>query len=78
MKRQFGKGTEEWQMFCDYWKYVQDCYEPKTDAEWEQTIHAGDELIAKYGKTQYIRDLVLAHINDAELRMNHSAVTSQN
>jgi hypothetical protein len=65
----FGKETKEWGMFVDYWQFVQKYYIPEPQDEWwEELISEADKLARKYGNTQYIRDLVLAHIHDVERR----------
>ena len=65
----FGKETKEWGMFVDYWQFVQKYYIPEPqDKWWKELISEADKLARKYGNTQYIRDLVLAHIHDVERR----------
>ena len=35
----FAKGSEEWQMFMDYWALCQKCWEPEeTDEWWEEAL----------------------------------------
>ena len=65
----FNKNSKEWGMFVDYWQFVQKYYIPEPqDKWWEELISEADKLARKYGNTQYIRDLVLAHIHDVERR----------
>lgn len=69
MEKRFGKGSEEFTMFTDYWQFVQKYYIPEPQDEWwEELINEADKLARKYGNTHYIRDLVLAHIHDVERR----------
>lgn len=69
MEKRFGKGSEEFTMFTDYWQFVQKYYIPEPQDEWwEELIREADKLADKYGKTQYIRDLIMAHVNDCERR----------
>ena len=40
------KGSEEWQVFMDYWKFIQDYYAPDNDdAWWQEVMKAGEKLI---------------------------------
>lgn len=67
MKVRYEKGSENWQMFVDYYEFIQDFGEPEeSDKWWQKLIEKSDELCSKYGKRQYIRDLVMAHINELE------------
>ena len=69
----FNKNSKEWGMFVDYWQFVQKYYIPETpDAWWEELIREADKLARKYGNTQFIRDLVLAHVNDVERRWKNA------
>ena len=68
MERQFAKFSDEWMLFKDYYIYIQKCYEPKTDEEWEQLVREGDRLIKKYNSSEYVLDLVKVHIADCERR----------
>lgn len=70
MEKRFEKGTEERIRFFDYWEFCQKCYAPQTDEEWEQLIREGDELIKKHNSSEYVLDLVKAHISDCERRSN--------
>ena len=73
MEKRFGKGSEEFTMFTDYWQFVQKYYIPEApDAWWEELIREADKLARKYGNTQFIRDLVLAHVNDVERRWKNA------
>lgn len=75
-EKRFGKGSEEWTMFTDYWQFVQKYYIPEPqDAWWEELISEADKLARKYGNTQYIRDLIFAHTNDVERRFRDARKT---
>ena len=75
MEKRFGKGTEEFTMFTDYWQFVQKYYIPEPQDEWwEEFIKAGDNLIKKYGKTEYIKALVMAHASEVERRFKSAKV----
>lgn len=73
MEKRFGKGSEEFTMFTDYWQFVQKYYIPEPQDEWwEEFDREANKLAEKYGKTQYIRDLILAHVNDVERRSENA------
>lgn len=45
----FEKGSEEWQMFTDFWTLCQKYWEIEdNDGFWEQSINAEDDLCKKY------------------------------
>ena len=69
MKKVFGKGSEEWQMFTDYWKLCQELWESEqTDEYWENVIKMTDEFYKKY-QTQFVKDLTVALVNDLDRRV---------
>ena len=69
MKKIFGKGSEEWQMFADYWKLCQELWEPEnTDEYWENVIKMTDLFYKKY-KTPFAKDLTVALVNDLDRRV---------
>lgn len=69
MEKRFGKGSEEFVMFTDYWNFVQKYYIPEPQDEWwDELVREADKLADKYGKSYFIRDLIVAHINDVERR----------
>ena len=65
----FIKGSEEWQMFMDYWALCQKYWEPEeTDEWWEEALGKIDELSKKYGSTVFIRGLCMALVNELEVK----------
>ena len=67
MKVKFEKGSEQWQLFVDYYKFIQDYGAPEdSDDWWQELFTKSTELCYKYGNQQYIRDLVMAHVNELE------------
>ena len=43
------KGSEEWQVFMDYWQFIQKYYSPDNDDSWwDEVVKAGESLINKY------------------------------
>lgn len=68
VKKNFGRGSEEWQMFTDYWKICQALWEPEHgDEYWEDVMHQIDLFYKKY-KTQFAKDLAVALANDLDRR----------
>ena len=62
----FTKGSEEWQMFMDYWALCQKFWEPEAeDVWWEQLIQETDAFYKKYC-TDFARALALELVNEAE------------
>lgn len=65
----FAKGSEEWQMFMDYWALCQKYWEPEdSDEWWEETLHEIDVFAKKYGSTVFVRGLCMALVNELELK----------
>ena len=57
----FSKGSEEWQMFMDYWSLCQKYWEPeKSDEWWDEAMKEIDSFSKKYGSTVFVRGLCLA------------------
>ena len=62
----FKKGSEEWQMFMDYWALCQKYWNPdETDSYWESLIKDTDGFYKKYN-TDFSKSLALALVNEAE------------
>lgn len=62
----FLKGSEEWQMFMDYWALCQKYWEPEdNDTYWESLTSATDDFWKKY-KTTFARELALSLVNEQE------------
>ena len=60
------KGSEEWQMFMDYWTLCQKYWEPEeSDSYWENLIDATDDFYKKYN-TDFAKSLALSLVNEAE------------
>ena len=70
--KKFEKGSEEWQFFNDYYKFLQQFYEADNEEEWFQKLmESGEELIKKYAQTnisKYVQSLVFSHFEDGERR----------
>ena len=69
-EKKFSKGSEEWQMFMDYWALCQKYWEPEDNDEyWDSLITETDVFYDKY-KTDFSRSLAMALVNETE-RKNH-------
>lgn len=66
------KGSEEWQLFMDFWNFRQDYYEPDNGEEWfVEMMAAGEEIMRKYAGTpieKFSQSLIFSHFEDAETR----------
>ena len=63
----FSKGSEEWQMFMDYWALCQKFWEPEESDEWgDEVLCKVDEFSKKYGETVFVRGLCMSFINELE------------
>lgn len=61
----FPKGTEEWQMFTDFWKLCQAFWIPEdTDEYWKRLHDAAKDFGNGHG--QFAMKLALAFISEAE------------
>lgn len=57
----FGKGSEEWMLFRDFWSYCQKYWTPEEkDEYWEKLINDGDAFCKKYGNSIFSRKLIMA------------------
>lgn len=65
MRKKLGKGTEEFEMFQEYWAIVQNYYIVEdTENYWEMLIKTLDIFINKYGKFGY--SLAMAFFNEQD------------
>ena len=65
----FTKGSEEWQMFMDYWALCQKYWEPEeTDEWWEEALHEIDVFAKKHELSVFVRGLCMALVNELELK----------
>ena len=62
----FTKGSEEWQMFMDYWDLCQKYWKPENnDNYWQRVIDDTDKFYKKY-KTNFTRGLVNVLVDELE------------
>ena len=60
------KGTEEFEMFRDYWKMLEENWGVEdSEAYWNKVIEDTDAFYRKY-ETEFSKELVLALINELE------------
>lgn len=67
--KRFEKGSEEWQMFTEFWKICQRFWAPEENDEyWEQVIDATNEFHKKYKANNdvFARKIALAFIDTIE------------
>ena len=63
----FTKGSEEWQMFMDFWALCQKYWKPEdSDEWWEEALHEIDSFSKKYGSTVFVRGICMALVNELE------------
>lgn len=62
----FQKGTEEFQLFKDYWTLIQSYWIPeKNDTYWDDVQKDTAEFYKKYN-TSFAKDLAIAYLNELE------------
>ena len=60
------KGTEEFEMFRDYWKMLEENWGVEdSEAYWNKVIEDTDAFYGKY-ETEFSKELALALINELE------------
>lgn len=65
MRKKLGKGTEEFEMFQEYWTIIQNYYIVEdTEKYWEMLIESLNVFIKKYGKFGY--SLAMAFFNEQD------------
>lgn len=48
-KKDFGKGTEEWMMFVEFWQLCKDYWIPENeDSYWDELIQKSNDFAEKY------------------------------
>lgn len=62
------KGSEEFEMFRDYWTLIQENWiTEEVDGYWEKVSNDSDSFYKKYN-TQFAKDLAVAYVNELERR----------
>ena len=69
MQRKFEKGSEEWQMFTDFWKLCQEIWEPEhPDEYWLEARKKIDDFREKYKTISLSSKLAMAILKDIDER----------
>ena len=67
------KGSEEFEMFQDYWKMMQSVWSVENTKEyWEKVVEDTDRFYRKY-QTEFSTELALALANELERIAKHEA-----
>jgi len=62
------KGSEEFELFQDYWELLQENWgTEETDAYWQKAIADSESFYQKY-KTPFAKDLAVAYMSELERR----------
>ena len=66
--KKFEKGSEEWQLFKDFYILCQELWEPEqTDGYWEDVKKQADVFYKKYN-TSFAKALAVALVEDLDRR----------
>ena len=72
------KGSEEFEMFQDYWKMMQSVWSVENTKEyWEKVVEDTDRFYRKY-QTEFSKELALALANELERKAKHAAEMESN
>ena len=68
------KGSEEFEMFQDYWKMMQSVWSVENTKEyWEKVVEDTDRFYRKY-QTEFSKELALALANELERKANEAMI----
>ncbi|MCR5755527.1 MAG: hypothetical protein K6G30_12050 [Acetatifactor sp.] len=68
-EKKFVKGSEEWQLFMDYWALCQKYWTPEdTDEWWDEALSEINQFAKKYGNGMFARRLALALVDELEVK----------
>ena len=74
----FAKGSEEWQMFMDFWALCQKYWEPEdSDEWWEETLREIDVFAKKYGSIESLRRQYPRSAEHPNLTISHPEKTGK-
>ena len=81
LQKRFEKGTENYELFNDFWKLRQQYYQADNDNEWfAEMMNTGEKIIEKYQNTELsklARSLIFAHFEDVEDRWKEGRRSEQ-
>lgn len=65
----FGKGSEEWMMFTEFWQLCQKYWNPeKNDSYWDGLVTDVDAFYKKFSKIELSKELALSFIRSQEIK----------
>lgn len=65
----FQKGSEEWQMFNDFWKLCQEYWEPEENQEyWDKLILEASKFVEKYAAYPLAKEIAMGFVCSTETR----------
>lgn len=76
-KNKIEKGSDEWELFQDFWKLRQRTYCPENDDDFDELIRYADALYKKFKNTEmrdFAKDLIMSHLNDVDRRCRENVI----
>lgn len=65
----FGKGSEEWMMFTEFWQLCQRYWNPESnDSYWDSLVTDVDAFYKKFSKIELSKELALSFIRSQEIK----------
>lgn len=65
----FGKGSEEWMMFTEFWQLCQKYWNPESnDRYWDGLVTDVDAFYKKFSKIELSKELALSFIRSQEIK----------
>lgn len=72
----FAKGTEEWELFRDYWNLCQSVWKiENNDDYWQDVVDLTDKFYKKY-QSRFARELALALVCELERKSKENKIGS--
>lgn len=68
MQKKYGKETIEFQMFQDYWKFIQEFAEPEPQDEWWKQLHDESVKLSEKYHSEYMNAMLVAYMEEVERR----------
>lgn len=62
------KGSEEFEMFQDYWKLLQENWKVEISEEYWEKVIADSKIFYEKYKTAFAKDLTVAYLNELDRR----------
>lgn len=65
----FGKGSEEWMMFTEFWQLCQKYWNPENnDSYWDGLVTDVDAFYKKFSQIELSKELALSFIRSQEIK----------